>query len=103
MRSAMAYYGPHGGANRIEDSIALGHLLLKTAPEDPFEKQPCEGTRGLVVSAARLDNREDLLDAFDIAPRDAAETPDGRLVNLAFDRWGEDVAIHLQGDWAMAA
>jgi asparagine synthase (glutamine-hydrolysing) len=102
MRSAMAYYGPHGGANRIEDSIALGHLLLETAPEDPFEKQPCEGTRGLVVSAARLDNRQDLLDAFDIAPRDAAETPDGRLVCLAFDRWGEDIGIHLQGDWAMA-
>jgi asparagine synthase (glutamine-hydrolysing) len=102
MRSAMAYYGPHGGANRIEDSIALGHLRLEISPEDPFDKQPCGGSRGLVVSATRLDNRRELLDTFDIAPRDAAETPDGRLVSLAFDRWGEDVAIHLQGDWAMA-
>ncbi len=103
MRSAMAYYGPHGGANRIENSIALGHLRLEISPEDPFEKQPCKGTRGLVVSAARLDNREDLLDAFDIPSGDAPQTPDGQLVSLAFDRWGEDVAIHLQGDWAMAA
>jgi asparagine synthase (glutamine-hydrolysing) len=102
MRSAMAYYGPQGGANRIEDSIALGHLRLEISPEDPFEKQPCEGTRGLVVSAARLDNRQELLDAFDIAPGDTAETPDGCLVSLAFDRWGEDVAIRLQGDWAIA-
>jgi asparagine synthase (glutamine-hydrolysing) len=102
MRSAMAYYGPHGGANRIEDSIGLGHLRLEISPEDPFEKQPCDGTRGLVVSAARLDNRQELLDAFDIAPRDAPQTPDGELVSLGFDRWGEDVAIHLQGDWAMA-
>jgi asparagine synthase (glutamine-hydrolysing) len=29
--------------------------------------------------------------------------PDGQLVSLAFDRWGDDVAIHLQGDWSMAA
>jgi asparagine synthase (glutamine-hydrolysing) len=103
MRSAMAYYGPHGGTDRIDGSIALGHLLLEISPEDPFEKQPCEGTRGLVVSAARLDNREDLLATFDIAPRDEPQTPDGQLVSLAFDRWGEDVAIHLQGDWSMAA
>jgi asparagine synthase (glutamine-hydrolysing) len=103
MRSAMAYYGPHGEANRIEGSIALGHLLLEVLPEDPFEKQPSEGSRGLVVSAARLDNRQELLDAFDIASCDAPQTPDGQLVSLAFDRWGEEVAIHLQGDWAMAA
>ncbi len=103
MRSAMAYYGPHGGANRIEDSIALGHLLRETSPEDPFEKQPSEGTRGVVVSAARLDNRQELLDAFDITSRDAPQTPDGQLISLAFDRWGEDVPIHLRGDWAMAA
>jgi asparagine synthase (glutamine-hydrolysing) len=102
MRSAMAYYGPHGGANRIEDSIGLGHLRQEISPEDPFEEQPCDGTRGLVVSAARLDNRQELLDAFDIASRDAPQTPDGELVSLGFDRWGEDVAIHLQGDWAMA-
>jgi asparagine synthase (glutamine-hydrolysing) len=102
MREAMAYYGPQGGANRIEGSIALGHLLLETSPEDPFEKQPCEGTRGLVVSAARLDNRQELLDAFDIAPCDAPQTPDGRLISLAFDRWGEEAGVHLQGDWAMA-
>ena len=103
MRSAMAYYGPHGGANRIEDSIGFGHLRLETSPEDPFEKQPWEGPRGLVVSAARLDNRQDLLDAFDVASSDAPQTPDGHLVSLAYDRWGEGVAIHLQGDWAMAA
>jgi asparagine synthase (glutamine-hydrolysing) len=103
IRSAMAYYGPHGGANRIEDPVAFGHLRLEISPEDPFEKQPCEGTRGLVVSAARLDNRQELLDSFDIAPSDASRIPDGQLISLAFDRWGEDVAIHLQGDWAMAA
>ena len=102
MRSAMACYGPHGGADRVENSIALGHLLLESSLEDPFEKQPCEGTRGLVVSAARLDNRQELLDVFGIPPRDALRTPDGHLISLAFDRWDEEVAIHLQGDWAMA-
>ncbi len=102
MRSAMAYYGPHGAGERTEGSVGFGHLLLAMSPEDVFERQPCEGTRGLVVSAARLDNRQELLDAFDIASRDAPQTPDGQLVSLAFDRWGEEVGIHLQGDWAMA-
>jgi asparagine synthase (glutamine-hydrolysing) len=103
MRSAMAYYGPHGGGERTEGSVTLGHLLLAISPEDVLERQPSAASSGLVVSAARLDNRQELLAAFDIASRDAPQTPDGQLVSQAFDRWGEDVAIHLQGDWAMAA
>jgi asparagine synthase (glutamine-hydrolysing) len=28
---------------------------------------------------------------------------DGHLISLAFDRWGEELCQHLQGDWALAA
>jgi asparagine synthase (glutamine-hydrolysing) len=102
MRSAMAYYGPHGGGSKIEGPLAMGHMLLEIDPEDRYEKQPVEGRRGLIVSAARLDNRDDLLEAFQIPADSRDKTPDGHLVSLAFDRWGEGLATHLQGDWALA-
>ena len=67
-----------------------------------MKKQPVEGRRGLIVSAARLDNRDDLLETFQIPANRQAETPNGHLVSLAFDRWGEELVTHLQGDWALA-
>jgi asparagine synthase (glutamine-hydrolysing) len=102
MRSAMAFYGPDGGGSKTEGPLGTGHLLLKIAPEDAYEQQPIEGSRGPVVSAARLDNREELLALFHISPGAAASTADGHLVSMAFDRWGEELGVHLQGDWALA-
>jgi len=103
MKQAMAYYGPDGGGCRAEGAVALGHLLLSVNPEDDFERQPMQVPRGSVVTAARLDNRTELLEAFEIPASDAAQVSDGALVSRAFDRWGEEVCTHLQGDWALAA
>lgn len=103
MRAAMAYYGPDGGASTISGSVGMGHLLFAVNPEDAFEKQPMRGERGLVVTSARLDNRDALLEAFHIPAAEAAQTSDGHLVSRAFDRWGEELCPHLQGDWALAA
>jgi len=50
-----------------------------------------------------LDNREALLNEFDVSSQDAQGLSDGHLVSLAFDRWGEELCGHLQGDWALAA
>ena len=102
MRSAMAFYGTDGGGSKAEGPLGIGHLLLKIAPEDAYEQQPVEGSRGPVVSAARLDNREELLALFHISPGAAASTADGHLASMAFDRWGEELGVHLQGDWALA-
>ncbi len=83
--------------------MGMGHLLLEVNPEDTFENQPVRAKRGLVVSAARLDNRAALLEAFDVSASEAPQLSDGHLVSLAYDHWGEDVSSHLQGDWALAA
>src|ERR1700756_3340822 len=64
MRSAMSFYGPDGGATSLDGPCGMGHLLLKVMPEDPYDQQPVRGTRGSVVSAARLDNRDELLEFF---------------------------------------
>jgi asparagine synthase (glutamine-hydrolysing) len=103
MRTAMACYGPHGGGCKVEEAVGLGHLLLEVNPEDAFENQPVTGVRGLVVSAARLDNRAALLEAFKFSALEASRISDGHLASLAFDRWGEELCSHLQGDWALAA
>lgn len=102
MRSAMAYYGPDGGGSRIEGPVGMGHLLLATNPEDVYENQPMATARGMIVCAARLDNRADLFDAFHISSQQAPLVSDGKLVSLAWERWGEQVAPHLHGDWALA-
>jgi asparagine synthase (glutamine-hydrolysing) len=103
MRAAMAYYGPDGGCSRIEGPVGMGHLLLEVNPEDAHEVQPYRSGRGLVASAARLDNREELLTAFAIPSSEAETISDGDLVSRAFERWGDDVCSHLQGDWSLAA
>jgi len=103
MRSAMAYYGPDGGGFKIEGPVGLGHLLLEVNPEDAFEQQPLQGGRGLLVCAARLDNRDVLLEHFNILGPEAQRLSDGHLVSLACDRWGEEVCSHLEGDWTLAA
>ena len=102
MKTAMAYYGPDGAGSRVEGPVGMGHLLLEINPEDAFEKQPVRGERGIVVSAARLDNRAELLEAFHVSSSEAPGVSDGQLVSLAFDRWGEEVCSHLQGNWALA-
>ncbi len=103
MRAAMAYYGPDGGGSSIEGPLGMGHLLLATNPEDAFERQPVFGVRGPSVSAARLDNRAALLQDFEFSLSEAARVSDRHLAGLAFDRWGEEVCSHLEGDWALAA
>lgn len=103
MKTAMAYYGPDGAGSRVEGSVGMGHLLLEVNPEDAYENQPVQGGRGLVISAARLDNRAALLEALHVSSSEAPGVSDGQLVSLAFDRWGEELCSHLQGDWALAA
>jgi asparagine synthase (glutamine-hydrolysing) len=103
MKEAMAYYGPDGDSCQIEGPVGLGHLLLEVNPEDLFENQPVRGERGIVVSTARLDNRDALLEMFNIPASEAPHLSDGHLVSLAFDRWGEEVFSHLEGDWTLAA
>ena len=103
MQSAMAYYGPHGGAAVTQGPVAMGHLRLDLNPEDLSDRQPVALPSGLVVSAARLDNRDALLQLLDLPAADAPQLADGQLLALAFDRWGEDACSRLEGDWAFAA
>lgn len=103
MRAAMAHHGPDGGGSEIDGPVALGHLLMQLNPEDARERQPYRANRGRLVCAARLDNRDSLLQTFQISSPEAPQFSDGRLVSLAWDRWAEALCARIEGDWALAA
>jgi len=101
MRTAMGYYGPDGGGCRIAGPVGVGHLLLVTNPEDAYEQQPVAGARGPVVASARLDNREELLTAFGVAPSDAQRVPDGHSVRICkgTGRWPPGIRASDASCW----
>jgi len=105
MASALHHWGPDGVHTRCHGSGALGHALLAVTPESPFENMPFYDPDSdlFLTAAARLDNRDELLDFFQISAAEHPRFPDGRLVALAYQKWGEDSPRHLFGDWSFAA
>jgi|ERR1051326_3882967 hypothetical protein len=57
------------------------------------------GDGTMIAASARLDNREELLRAFDLE----ADVPDTAIVARAFEKWRDAAPLHLLGDWAFAA
>jgi asparagine synthase (glutamine-hydrolysing) len=105
MRTRLAHWGPDGGGIWIGESAGLGQVLLRSTPEACHETMPLwdDDRQTVLVAAARLDNRDELCDAFGIPSSERPTTPDGQLVQRAFQRWGESSPQHLLGDWSFAA
>jgi len=99
MREAIAYWGPDGGGAWEDDRAGFGQLVTYDGPASMRERGPLTTARGAVVTAAaRLDNRDELLDVLAMA-RDATES---QIVAAAWEKWGEESRGHLHGDWAFA-
>src|SRR5664280_2458081 len=81
MRARLAHWGPDGGGTWLGESAALGQVLLRTTPEARHETMPLwdEDRQTVLVAAARLDNRDELCDAFGIPAAERPTTPDGAL------------------------
>ncbi len=101
----MAHWGPDGVALGFGKGAVLGLARLDISPEAVHEAPPGQDVSGglLLTAAARLDNREELCDAFEIPRSERETTTDGALVRLACRRWGEAAPEHLLGDWAFAS
>ncbi|NOZ05057.1 MAG: asparagine synthetase B [Chloroflexi bacterium] len=104
MRDAMAEWGPDGNSVWHDGPCGLGQLLLYNTPEALHERLPraVDGGRLIITAEARLDNRDDLCDRFDIPPPERPQTPDSDLILHAYETWGEDCPDHLLGDWSFA-
>lgn len=101
--AALASWGPDGAGAWTDGAAALGHRLLAVTPEALHERMPLAGDGLALVAAARLDNRDELLDELGVPGPERPTTPDGRLVLLAYHRWGEGSVRRLYGDWSFAA
>ena len=103
MENGMRHWGPDGRSHLTAGYVGLGHLLLHNTPEAHLENLPRQTTSGLLLTAeARLDNRAELCHHFNILPSEQPQVPDSRLIELAYDTWGEACPDHLLGDFAFA-
>lgn len=101
MAEANTTRGPDGTFLRLEGPFGAGICRLDTTPEAPFETLPLhDSANGLtVVADVRLDNRDELLAAL-MPDAEPEKTGDTALIAAAWQRWGEDCAEHLTGDFA---
>lgn len=104
MRAAMGYWGPDGGGVWAGGPVALGGLLMHNTPESLEERLPLSDRASGVTltAAARIDNREELLEAFEVRGAERSRLPDSALILKAYLRWGEECVDHLAGDWHYA-
>jgi asparagine synthase (glutamine-hydrolysing) len=103
MLQALVHRGPDGSGTWLDGPVALGFLAHHTTPESVRERQPLADASGhcRVVFDGRLDNRDDLIAA--LGDREPGAPPgDAALVLRAYRKWGEGLAEHLVGDFALA-
>ena len=104
MGNALAHRGPNGHKFAVDGPAGLGHGLMRVNNEDLFEVQPLFDREAdlTLVADCRIDNREELAEAFAIHATDLCGMPDSALILRAYRTWGERCAEHLLGDFAFA-
>jgi asparagine synthase (glutamine-hydrolysing) len=100
----LAHRGPDGTGIWNKESIGLGHRMLWTTPESLHERLPLVSQTGdLVLTAdARIDNRDELISRLGLTDHPSGEIADSQLILAAYEKWGEDCAEKLLGDFAFA-
>ncbi|MCK6074409.1 asparagine synthase-related protein [Paenibacillus silvae] len=73
-------------------------------PESVYERLPLydEESKLTITADAILDNREQLAEQLRISRSALVAMADSELILLAYQRWGEEVATHLLGDFVFA-
>ena len=99
---AMPHRGPDGCAVVQDGCCAMGIARRKTTPGgisalDPFQESRLGVT---VVGDVRLDNRDDLAAELLGTARDLIRPME--LLALGYEKWGVQLASHLDGDFAFA-
>ena len=104
MKTPIAQWGPEASGNWIKRNVGLGQLLSYNTPEARHEKLPCTDSsdRYVIVSRARIDNRDELQRVFGVPEKEMASTPDSFFIIESFKKWGKNCVDHLLGDWAFA-
>ncbi len=85
-----------------EGHILLGHLMLRNTPESLHENNPFRDGDCVIVADARLDNREEILDALRDERDLSLQSPDSHLIIRLYRRYGSACMDKLVGDFAFA-
>ena len=104
MIDSLAHRGPDGSGVWIDGPVGMGHHMLWTTPESLHEKFPLINAQGdlVLTSDARIDNREELISALELKNHPAHKLTDSQLILWAYEKWGQDCAEKLIGDFAFA-
>ncbi|WP_101341987.1 asparagine synthase-related protein [Cereibacter azotoformans] len=92
MLAAMPSRGPEARSVLLPGGVALGHRA-RHAAMGPWRLRP---GGPVLTGSLRLDNAAELQSALGLA-----EAADAALVLAAYDRWGLDLPLHLEGDFAL--
>lgn len=104
MQNVLAPYGRDAGNIWHQGTAGLVRTLLRTTPEDAFDRQPLvhPASGHVLLFDGRLDNRDDLMRELGLPVAEARDWADSELVLHAFLRWGEDAAARFVGAFAIA-
>src|SRR3954470_18106225 len=97
----LAHRGADGEYSLVDESVGLSCQLMRNAPESAAEVQPWLDKDCAVLFDGRLDDREELISKLGDRRFDA-DSPAPILVLAAYQKWGEDFPLRLNGDFAVA-
>jgi asparagine synthase (glutamine-hydrolysing) len=100
--TAMRHWTPDDSGEWRGEGVVLGHLMLRNTPESLHEHNPFTQGECTIVADARLDNRDEVLQAL-IDERDLdGSSPDSHLILRLYQKYGASCTERLVGDFAFA-
>jgi len=104
MTSAIAHRGRDGIQHWIGEGIALGHCMMRTTQRALNDVQPLRDETGelALVLDGTVDNDEELSSRLRSKGVRLRSLTDAELVLRAYETWGEDCPLHIDGDFAFA-
>lgn len=94
----------HDGVVTYADTlVTMAAGLVHVTPEDQTIRQPVTGGDGrfVVLFDGRIDYRDDLVRRLGISSPDLSMLSDAVLAAKAFERWGTDLGLMVDGDFAL--
>lgn len=88
----------------VNGNVGFGHRMRWTTPESKVESLPMrhEASQTVITFDGRIDNREDLLRTLSISNNSADPITDSEIVLRSYEKWGDDCASKLIGDFVFA-
>jgi asparagine synthase (glutamine-hydrolysing) len=104
MTESMSYRGPDGINHWSNGSVALGQCMLHTTAESLEEELPFTSRDGtlVLVMDGRVDNYEELRRKLLQRCVVLRSRSDAELVIHAYEQWGQNCLLHIDGDFSFA-